>query len=459
MKRLKNLAHLNRSNDIQQKYRVENGDIHNISTENGHVFFDNGLSYCWLILFMLIILSLMTISFTLGFYAATLHNSSTCDNLSSGLEPFPSEWFGYYTPEDRRKESNRLLSTASSFSGEKGEGRMGWLHLLASYTYNRSDLFVVSNLINNYFSVNYPFLAYSLFLESNTTQKQRVQYNLFDDKTQRLWSGYFQEQKRSLSDPFNATDLNPKNSCFSLLFNTVIGKWSLDKLISQNPRLNEDIYNKTIEEYLKLKRSLPELSPTDLNHQFFFYQMGNLDSSNSFWNPMPDIPGFLDLVQTMRFAVVQFLKDYHGWKVDDAIRKASHSLIVWLSVHTEESVHQPHVTEDALVGGVYYISAPNGSGVLDVFDPRGKHPIRGLQDPVSSPEPPFHRTHSIIPKESTLVLFPGWLVHSVRSASRVKPKAGRRNQKYRVSMSLNLKGEWIDTSNSAFGCLTARFEE
>jgi uncharacterized protein (TIGR02466 family) len=459
MKRFKILANLDRSHNIQQKNRLEKDGIYNGTTKNSQVFFQNGISHSELICVLLLILFLMGLSFALGCFVG-FQKINSCDNVSSGFEPFPSGWFGYYTPEERRKESDRLLSAASTFSGEKGEGRLGWLHLLASYTYNRTNLFAVSNLISNYFAVNYPFLAYSVFLESNITQKELTLYNLFDSRTQNIWSDYFQEQKHLLNDPFNAGQLTPKNGCFSLLFNTVIGKWSLDKLINRRPQLNENIYNKTVEEYLRLKQSLPELSSTDLNHQFFSYQMDNLDASNSFWNPMTKVSGFSDLVQTMRFAVVQFLRDYHGWTTDDAVRKASHSMVVWLSVHTEESIHQPHVTEDALVGGVYYISAPSGSGVLDLFDPRGKHPINGLRDPTSPPEPPFHRSHSITPKESTLILFPGWLVHSVRSASRMsKPKALNREQMYRVSMSLNLKGEWIDTSNSAFGCRTAHYAE
>lgn len=79
-----------------------------------------------------------------------------------------------------------------------------------------------------------------------------------------------------------------------------------------------------------------------------------------------------------------------------------------------------------------------------------------FQDPVSPPEPPFHRTHSIKPKESTLVLFPGWLVHSVRGIPNDSRDIDFKGS-YRVSMSLNLKGEWIDTANAGFGCPTEQY--
>lgn len=119
---------------------------------------------------------------------------------------------------------------------------------------------------------------------------------------------------------------------------------------------------------------------------------------------------------------------------------------MWVSVHTTESVHQPHVTEDALIGGVYYVRAPPGSGRLEMYDPRGKHPIYGLRSPTSLPEPPFHRTVALNPLEGRLVLFPGWLVHSVLPSTQLLPPTVE-GDGYRVSLSLNLKGEWQDTGS------------
>jgi hypothetical protein len=92
-----------------------------------------------------------------------------------------------------------------------------------------------------------------------------------------------------------------------------------------------------------------------------------------------------------------------------------------------------------------------------MYDPRGKHPLHDLKVPTSPPNPPFHRIVSLAPAESLLVLFPGWLVHSVGAASvsEFAPQV-RADQtvKYRVSLSLNLKGEWGDTAGAAFGVPT-----
>ena len=46
------------------------------------------------------------------------------------------------------------------------------------------------------------------------------------------------------------------------------------------------------------------------------------------------------------------------------------------------SLHEPHMTMDSLVGGVYYVNIPAHSGDLVMFDPRGMSPM--LSQNVSS---------------------------------------------------------------------------
>ena len=273
-----------------------------------------------------------------------------------------------------------------------------------------------------------------------------------------------QHAKDSMDEVLNSDEVL-NDDCSSVMFSTVVSRWNMTTILPDT--MNQEIYDYSIRQYEQLKQERPDLSATDLNHQFFKVQMSDLDISGSYWGLFKDIQGFPELVAMMRKAASIFLSKYHGIEIESANRKASHPLVVWVSVHTAESVHQPHVTEDALIGGVYYVSVPPGSGKLHMFDPRGKHPMIDLQIPTSPPNPPFHRIVSLAPKESLLVLFPGWLVHSVGSAS-VKAFGKKSNDamttsslsplsstaKYRVSLSLNLKGEWMDTSSTGFGCPT-----
>lgn len=136
----------------------------------------------------------------------------------------------------------------------------------------------------------------------------------------------------------------------------------------------------------------------------------------------------------------------HGLSEKKARRKAHHDIIFWVSVHTGNSVHEPHMTEDSLLGGVYYVSVPPFSGRLELFDPRS-----GVQTvcPNTVKElvnPPFHRTVEIQPEEGLLVIFPGWLVHGVQASKGLDVA----QHKYRVSISVNLKGEWQDTTQLRF---------
>lgn len=116
-------------------------------------------------------------------------------------------------------------------------------------------------------------------------------------------------------------------------------------------------------------------------------------------------------------------------------------------MHTPRSGHEPHKTDDALLGGVYYVNVPDNSGKLSLLDPRGMSPM--LESPDSDPlfktrkvpSPPFHRTVGIEPYAGLLILFPGWLMHQVL------PSSGLSEDEYRVSISLNLKGEWQDTGH------------
>ena len=55
------------------------------------------------------------------------------------------------------------------------------------------------------------------------------------------------------------------------------------------------------------------------------------------------------------------------------------------------------------MGGVYYVRVPAWSGRLELYDPRGKSPLRDLDDPLSPPLPPFHRVRAVLPEEGMLL--------------------------------------------------------
>lgn len=98
----------------------------------------------------------------------------------------------------------------------------------------------------------------------------------------------------------------------------------------------------------------------------------------------------------------------------------------WTSLHTNGSHHAAHHHVDSMVSGVMYIQVPKfGAGDLVFYDPRGALP-------------PFGKTLRIGPKVGDLILFPGFLVHSVEPTI---------SEEVRISISFNFLGSWESMSD------------
>jgi uncharacterized protein (TIGR02466 family) len=390
--------------------------------------------------------------------------SSPTNAHGNTFRPLDRVKMDLYSRKDHVELALATLDEASKYSGERGEGRQGWLTLLKAWDYDKQSDFIGENLMINYQKLQgYEMIGFIELKIAANWSKSRIlkvlnekEYTHLDRlMTDSLPQRIAQKKTQAIIDPRSADapilldPLDPGKGCTTLAFATAFGTWDLSKILP--PTLNNDIYQASIRAYEKIKRENPRMSATDLNHELWKLQRSVLDrETSSYWGGFQSIPGFRSLVNSMRIAAKKFLKNTHGLPDQDAEAKAfAHPLVVWVSVHTRESVHQPHVTLDAQVGGVYYVNVPKGSGRLELYDPRGKSPL-DLKDPMSPSYAPFHRTIGIQPKPSMLVLFPGWLVHSVLQSKDLDMD----RDGYRVSISLNLKGEWQTTAGLSVGCPT-----
>eukprot|EP01033_Poteriospumella_lacustris_P014078 gene14078-10057_t len=110
-------------------------------------------------------------------------------------------------------------------------------------------------------------------------------------------------------------------------------------------------------------------------------------------------------------------------------------LFTWTSIHGLGSHHAAHHHVHSAVSGVLYINTPPGSGDLVFFDPRG-------------PLPPFGKTLHIRPQAGDLVLFPGYLMHSVEPSLLTQASCSGDQcsaeawQALRISVSFNYDGSW-----------------
>ena len=369
--------------------------------------------------------------------------------------------------------ADKYLTMAEKVFELGEDGHWGWLYLLAAHDLCVTDAHTLSTLVENYLASSYGDLAADELrhlegrleaMERGASKREAAalakQRQLARDLLGRVLSTSDAQELRKHKSTWTEGDEEAARSFaeaaaslpqaqFSAPFSTLFGQWRMDdEEWGGLDELHAGFNEACLRGYELMKRDAPEgLSDTELNHHFFRWQMAFLRDTGAYWKGFADLPLFRKLEAAMKAAAAQLLQ-MHGMDAAAAWRKANHRTILWASVHTGRSIHEPHMTKDSLVGGVYYSGIPEGSGQLALFDPRGLSPhlvanhtgafYEAVPEGERAPRPPFHRTVSVTPEEGKLVLFPGWLVHQVL------PSAADMGG-YRISISVNLKGEWQDT--------------
>lgn len=264
-----------------------------------------------------------------------LVSTNQCNVVYSKLNIIPKSSIELYSEEENEERSYTALATASTFLGERGEGKLGWLWLLAAVDLNRQNINALYNLVNNYNQLYEKFsaLSYSEIIESKVTDSNKTM--LMDPDMFQTFQSYFSD----MSSKIQNITLPP--SCTTYAFTTSFSVWdSLQSLSGKSmnhetiisSHLNDAVYKQSVQAYEKLKLSKPHLNATDLNHELFKLQMSKLEHSSSYWGDFQDISGFQELVMSMRRAAKEFLVS-HGWSEEAALRKASHPLGRYASIH------------------------------------------------------------------------------------------------------------------------------
>lgn len=102
----------------------------------------------------------------------------------------------------------------------------------------------------------------------------------------------------------------------------------------------------------------------------------------------------------------------------------------WLNVHRNSGYNVIHHHGNSLLSGVLYLEAPEGSGTLELIDPRPGTTFR--------PNLGFnalggdHLSYAVEPKQGLAILFPGYLQHFVN------PADFREESKRRSSIAFNM---------------------
>lgn len=83
----------------------------------------------------------------------------------------------------------------------------------------------------------------------------------------------------------------------------------------------------------------------------------------------------------------------------------------WGNVNPPGGRNSPHTHPNNYLSGVYYVSLPGGASNLVLHDPRAQAHV--MMPPVATFSPYTGNTSTLGVKEGRMVLFPGWLTHSV----------------------------------------------
>lgn len=108
---------------------------------------------------------------------------------------------------------------------------------------------------------------------------------------------------------------------------------------------------------------------------------------------------------------------------------------MWVNVNPEKSFNFNHVHAGCWMSGTYYVTVPQNSGHIVFTDPRPGADVCEWHHMINS-----QSNYKIMPKEGSIIFFPGWLPHYVEVNN---------NPSHRISISFNIKLRENDTKRSS----------
>jgi len=132
----------------------------------------------------------------------------------------------------------------------------------------------------------------------------------------------------------------------------------------------------------------------------------------------PGISGLSDHIEAAAEAVLEHLKISHeGFRVTGC----------WANVNAPGAEHRPHSHPNNYLSGVYYVQVAEGADSINFHDPRPQVGI--IRPPVRELTAENADQVTVMVKDGDLLLFPGWLQHSVDANLSRRP---------RISISFNV---------------------
>ena len=375
----------------------------------------------------------------------------------------------------REELSKRQLQRAQYEAGsDEGDRSLAWRHLEASYALDRGNVEARRQILAHHLDAaltydsstkvgqDWTWRVDNELDAALTTVQQRVgttadaaeleefnelaqQFNYRKRRRQREHVGQqkLQELRREQQQATTGTQSHWRALFASMVLQRPIygadRPWSNDALVKaalEGLRLSRLPEGATRQVYAE---GTPKATVS--NNEFFAWQMEVLRNTSRCWSGFSDLKGWSSLEAEMRLAAADLLVG-HGMPEAEARRRAVLApLVTWASVHSAGSSHPAHIHADSTVSGVYYARVPEGSGGIEFVDPRGVTAlVQGPKGESELPKPPFTHGMAVDVSEGELVVFPGYLPHSVEVM--VAPLEHGQSSSSRVSISFNLLGGW-----------------
>ena len=127
-------------------------------------------------------------------------------------------------------------------------------------------------------------------------------------------------------------------------------------------------------------------------------------------------PIFQELVQ----ALIPTTKEYFQ-ELQTIEPKEIYCVGMWCTINRPTSGHPRHIHPLSAVSGTYYVNADKDRGCLNIHDPYDNRAMGIMFEPDS---PLALDTYTLEVKSKKVILFPGWVSHSVQQNSSNKDRIG-----------------------------------
>ncbi len=183
----------------------------------------------------------------------------------------------------------------------------------------------------------------------------------------------------------------------------IFSTWLWNARIKDNTQLNKDLEKFTYE----LQKKDPD---TELRSVVRGWQ------SRQNFHELEEAKPWLKATEQLFISIVSELKPEEGYCLDLDT--------AWLNLNPQHAENKVHIHPGADLSGVYYVKKPENSGGIVLYDPRVQiYPVRTPKNEMRKDR------FEINAKAGDLLVFPGWLQHSVDT---------NMSKEDRISISFNL---------------------